>query len=162
MSKKYQFSCSHCRKAPRRGGFPRNYQWKTERGFKNHKCYIDDEKRRLIANDKRIADDAEALRLAIENSAHKVGESVHCWGYIVTKPTHRHNGYREVRVRYEEERKYFAHSGTITAITVRGYIVGSRPISKFNICESKEAAESKAETEQHGYNEACKFASRCR
>lgn len=158
------FTCNICKKAPRQSGYRRKYQWKTQRGLDNHKCYKDDQKRALQQKEKYAAEQKELLEKAIRNAEHEIGETIHFWGYTVTKPTHVYRGTRLVHVRYEEERSYWNDSGTITEITIKGYKIGVRAydISKLNLCETKEIAIKIAAEKGAKYKESCDFSSRCR
>ncbi len=156
------FTCEHCRKAPLSGGFRRNCKWKTEKGLANHRCYKDVQ----LENTERAARQATQrevqLKQAIATAKFQIGDMIHYYGYTVTKPTHIWRGDRRVKVRYEEERGYWADSGVVEGIQINGYKIHSRIVPESHICESEEVAVAAALLQQKKYNESCEFAARCR
>lgn len=162
MSEKEPFICVHCRQAPKTGDFRRNYKWKTERGFNNHKCYKDIQ----LENAERAAQQEKQkevqLAQAIATAKFQVGDTIHYYSYTVTKPIHVWRGDRRVRVRYEEERRYWATSGVVEEIQIGGYKVGNRVIHETSIFETEDKAAAVAATKNADYKESCEFAARCR
>jgi len=162
-----EYICNICKQAPPKDGWPRRYKWKTEKGFKNHRCYKDElEARKKWEEEeaKRKAKLEKELQERIKNSKYEVGDEVFYWSYRVTKPTHEPRGpnRRLVRVKYEEERKYFSAKGKIEKITLHGYIIHGINISENNICSSLEDAEKRAKERQEAHQKHLELAARCR
>jgi len=115
------YTCKHCKMSPHRSsGYPRNYKWKTERGFNNHKCYKDEAERqaeKLVrdAEKKRIFDELFASYLDWRSGI-QIGDTVRYVTHAVTKPTHQWRGSRQVKVRYEEERRYYGTTSVVVGI----------------------------------------------
>lgn len=162
MGKKYKYTCEHCKNAPNRSGFRRNYKWKTERGFDNHPCYKDEKLLTEQRQKRQEEKDAFDLKEAKRTAEHKIGSEIHFVGYSITKPTHVWRGTRMVHVRYEEERSYWNDSGIVEEITIHGYKVKGRDVSSGDIFETKEKTYEKAKEYGTNYKEKCAFASRCR
>lgn len=154
----YPYKCEHCRKAPKVGVWARNWKWKTERGFKNHRCYKDE----LKLQEKRQKENEAELVKRIEEAGHVVGERVIYCSFFVTKPSHEWRGTRKVKVRYEEERTYYAREGTIDKITRYGYLINGTEIRDSDIFDTLEAADKEAEKRGAKYNEGVEFARMCR
>lgn len=155
---KQLFTCKHCKGAPNRGGYPRNWKWKTQRGYDNHSCYKDE----LAAmEEQKKQREAELLEIA-QNAPHKVGDEVYHYHYIVTHPTHEQRGSRLVRVRYEEKRSYQSGYGMIDEIGRYVYKIKGKWIPFSNVRESLEAARQAASEAQAKYQEHCDFSSAVR
>ena len=92
----------------------------------------------------------------------QIGDTIHYVSYYVTKPTHQQRGTRMVRVRYEEERKYYAKSGKVTAIDNELVSVDNKQIPSRNVFDSRVSAEQAAVERQKKYQEHCDFSSMCR
>ena len=71
-------------------------------------------------------------------------------------------GTRRVKVRYEEERSYYASHGKIQKITLNGVIVNGVHIYDSNVCSTLKEAENIVKKAQGGYEEHCKFSAMCR
>lgn len=114
-----------------------------------------------------------AINKFFENSQAAVNEflSIHPFDsrifistYQVTKPTHVKKFNRMVRVRYEEERKYFATELTIKSVqpSTRGQknllINGAYWTSDIKLFETMGEAEKDAKTRQSAYNKSCEEA----
>ncbi len=155
---KYKYICEVCKEAPLRNGFRRSYRWKTERGFKNHRCYADE----LKEMERRVKEKERRLYERVKNSKYKIGDEVPYVGYSVLKPTHVWRGDRRVRMRYEEKRRYYALHGKIQEITLWGYIVDGVHVYDNDIYPTIKEAEKAAEKAQKGYDEHCRHAVRCR
>ncbi len=155
----YKFECPHCKKDTG-GQWPRNYRWKTERGFNNHNCYKDV----LAAEKKRKEEQAAKLEERKRTAKYQPGDKVFFYSYRVTKPIYEENRWgRRVKVRYEEVRSYYAGEGEVTQITDCGYTVNRwTQISDSNICQSIEEARTKATKAQASYDEHCEFSAMCR
>lgn len=157
------YTCEHCKDAPS-GKYQRRYQWKTEKGFREHRCYLADLEyaAKLRAEEgKWYAREAEKLRARQEAATYKPGDKA--WAVIaaVSEPTHESGR----KVRYEETRNYYVrrieiHSATLGGYLVTGgfgYIVGDR-----DIFTSEAEAEQAAQERQRQYDEYCKLASELR
>ena len=170
------FSCSICKVAPLQNGFRRRWQWKTERGLRDHRCYKDDAARQSeheaqAQTDHMVFDTLFAEYVAKCPPKHAIGESVSYVSYIVTQPTHKWNGSRMVHVRYEEVRRYDADTSVIEAIVLvhtslkmlrdaidgeqsyaTGYMVRGRMISDGDIYTSPTEAQAEADRRQAAYD----------
>lgn len=118
----------------------------------------------MEAQKKRQEDQRKKLEERKETSKYKVGDEVPYWNYRVTKPIYEINSWgRKVKMRYEEERSYYAAQGTVTNILIDGYTINQwTHIPDGNICESLEEAKKIAEQHGKSYKEHCEFAQRCR
>ena len=159
------YSCDHCRNAPK-GKYPIRWQWKTERGFLNHRCYktIREEQERM--EESRIRSQKERHEKFLASAKHKKGEKVWFVGHTVTKPTHEPRGTRMVHVRYEEERRYWCAKGEIVKLEDGLYFVrtdfGMKTGQDRDCFDTEAAAKKEKEYRAKGYSEHCQFASRCR
>jgi hypothetical protein len=172
------FSCPICKKAPSQGGYPRRWQWKTEKGLREHRCYKDDAARQAERDvqaqvERMVFDTLFAEYLATRPPQHQIGESVSYVSYLVREPTHKWNGSRMVHVRYEEVRRYDADTSVIEAIApvhtstkmlrdaidggssyATGYMVRGRMISDGDIYPTLAEAQAEADRRQAAYDAA--------
>ncbi len=162
MKKVKVFICEHCKKAPLSGGFRRNYKWKTEKGFNGHPCYKDIQAKQAERETRQKLQGKAQLEQAVASAKFQIGGMIYYYGYTVTKPTHIWRGDRQVKVRYEEERRYWADSGVVEEIQIDGYRVHGRVVPENYICNSEEAAAAEAVVRSKKYKESCDFAARCR
>ena len=177
MTKAKMYSCPICRKAPAVGGYPRKWQWKTQKGLDGHKCHKDEahhqEQRALELRAQKEKDAQEAAVRAVwatENAPYKVGDAVYIVDYAITAPTHEVNRWgRSVKMRYEELRLYYAVRAVITGFscwTIGGAIwvetdKGSTVTPSFVFTDYQEAVLA-ATCQQEKYDEALAFAAMCR
>lgn len=109
------------------------------------------------------------------------GDKVILSTYSVTKPTHEGRWNRMVRVRYEEERRYYADTFTVVGIKEPDNIYEidyalrnnklypvtymadrGKTFTEDNVFKTIEEAEVDAMIKRDKYREACDFASQCR
>lgn len=159
------YVCDSCKNAPKLGKFRRRYRWKTEKGFREHRCFADIKKEREERDMKQKERDKERkeqnailLKVRIKNHRHKVGDLVYYVNYRITKPTHEFRNNRLVRVRYEEERMYYYSFGTITNIVLSGVIIEGNNVSDDCIFDTEDKAKEMVSHSQNQYNNACKEA----
>jgi hypothetical protein len=151
-------TCPHCKSAPKVGGFKRRYQWKTARGFAEHACYRDEHARALVAAQARAQEAEEAERLAQERLANAPARVIGV-GYYVSQPTHEWRGNRQVRVRYEEGRRYVARDAAVIRAETWGYLVEGGLVIHFrDIFPTLEEAQESAEEQQRAYDAQCALA----
>lgn len=142
-------------------------KWKTERGYLKHleSCPSRPEavQQREEAALERLAVENECRRVALSTFLHRVGDDVVVMSYRVTKPTRERRGRRMVRIRYEEERKYFAKLIKIRSLEysggVHGHIVINDRFSARCIRDDLRLAESEAKERQDAYDRGCREAS---
>lgn len=170
----YPFVCEKCKAAPaRRSGFHRQYRWKTEKGFHEHKCYTGNpEMARKRAETRARNEQArrvevqrqhdERMRERERTAAHKPGEVVFASVYIVTQPTHSERYGRRVRVRYEEGRRYEARAITIEYVTMIGYYGLGFHFGDGDIFPTLAEARASARSREAKYKEHCESAEMCR
>ena len=182
------FTCERCKIAPLKNGFRRPYQWKTETGFNNHKCYTVTQEKRdktraankdlvaqkraeaaQAAEERRRIEYEAAMKVRVETAKHRPGDFVYAVFYRVTKGTHEQRYNRLVRVRYEEERSYQACEMVITEITLHGYLAcpkgmtfPSQKISDADIFPSMPEAVTAFQKRAAQYKEHCERADFCR
>lgn len=118
MTKKdKKYSCDSCKAAPQSGQRPRSWQWKTERGFNNHNCYAGTSKRQVEEKEGAIRCEALFAKwLSLGLTGYKKGDKVFFVAHTVTHPTHQWRGDRQVRIRYDEKRQYYAACEEVEAI----------------------------------------------
>jgi len=167
-------------------------KYKTEAGYNRHvknNCSVDKNKLAAI----KVTDDMVRRRQEFEDnllilkekgllhSKYAVGDTVFASGYYVTKPTHEQRFGRMVRVRYEEERRYYAEKRAVTHVMdptvldlykMKQCVEKNEPFEvKFLIgynftCtglhNSLEEATEYSLKESKSYKESCEFASMCR
>lgn len=149
-------------------------KWKTENGFRKHMESCSGKpsakKKAEEARNARLSEYIEKGNLMISKflSEYPIGSEIFISAYYVTKPTHVQRGNRMVKVRYEEERKYFARKVTVQTVhpnraTFADFnINNSYWKSDIEIFSSMKEAESHASKRQKSYDESCHFASMCR
>ena len=147
-------------------GYPQP-KWKTEAGFKKHmeKCPKSPSNIKKREEQQKVLDDKLKIKAdeILKNAKYKVGDKVAYYTYRVTKPTHVQRWNRMVKVRYEEERYYYADEIVINNISSNHYnVIYNGFLVENNICENLEVAKQKSKDNQKNYNESCEFASRCR
>jgi hypothetical protein len=164
-------------------GYP-TPKWKTEKGFRQHmkKCTgkpsyfnkrIEENK---IKNEKII----ELKKKCIDSGKipYKIGDTINYYGYHVTKPTHVQKFNRMVRVRYEEERSYYAETTTVNHIDfeipfyhldniniddiIKNYMVINHKIHLHQIFQTLQETIDIKNQEAKRYKEDCDHASMCR
>ena len=138
-------------------------KWKTEKGFRQHmeKCTGKPSYKNKI--DEKIFNNIAASQKVIDTFLidHPIGSKLIISTYYVTKPTHKQRFNRTVRVRYEEERKYFATEITINSITPNsGYnpsflINDTYWKNNITIFDNMVEAELHASESQKKYNKSC-------
>lgn len=142
-------------------------KWKTEKGFRQHmeKCTGKPSYKNKV--DQKTLDNIEASKKVIDSFLidHPIGSKLIISAYRVTKPTHVQKFNRMVRVRYEEERRYFATEITINSLTPNS---GYNPSFLINhtywkgdikIFSSLKDAEVDASEHQKSYDKSCAEAS---
>lgn len=178
---------------PKNGGYRCPYKchsagypapkWKTEKGFIRHMETCKARPSLVKINSlKRVNDQlklAELKQKCLESSlvTFKIGDVIHYVGYYVTKPTHVQRFNKMVRVRYEEERRYYSKSDIITSIDfnineyhinldveyiIKRFLIINGSVYPFDIKESIEDAKKCAAESQKAYDDACEHAYRCR
>jgi hypothetical protein len=151
-------------RCPYHCGDPRFPQpkWKTEKGYLNHlaKCpnrpeVVEERNRRREEQEK---EDKEEKEKALANFEYKIGDKIIVCSYRVTKPIYEQRGTRRVKVRYEEERKYFAKEIEIFNITYHNRIIINNSFEEDEIVTSslleadKLAEEKQKRWDQYLYN----------
>lgn len=164
-------------------GYP-TPKWKTEKGFRQHmeKCtgkpsYV---KKRYDDNNERNKKIENLKQQCIDSGKipYKIGDTINYYGYYITKPTHVQKFNRMVRVRYEEERSYYAETTTVNYIDfeipyynidnitidyiIENYMVINHKIRLNNIFSTLKEATEKKEQEAKRYKEDCEHAAMCR
>jgi len=113
------FYCPHKCGDPR---FPRP-KWKTENGYNNHlkKCPNRPEEIARLESIrlKREEEMKRKSEIMLESFPYEIGDEIILVSYRITKPTHEQRFTRMVRVRYEEERRYFSEKTTVKTVEVR-------------------------------------------
>jgi hypothetical protein len=146
-------------------GYPRK-KWKTEKGFRKHmeKCPNSPSaaQRKLDEQAHRKAESDAKAQEAMKDCPHKIGDTVFYVREIITSPTHKHNGQRMVRVRYEAKKRFQAETVEIKRFGFDYSLYANDGIRLDNLCETMQAAEAKAVEMQAGYDEHCEFSARCR
>jgi len=145
-------------------------KWKTEKGFRGHMDNCIGKPSYKIKIDQRTSEYLESSNKLIAKFLldHPIGSKLFISSYKVTKPTHVQKFNRMVRVRYEEERRYFATEITINSLQPgNGYLPNFLINSQYwfksiKIFESMQDAEVDSLKHQNSYDESCKEASRCR
>jgi hypothetical protein len=138
-------------------------KWKTEKGFRQHmeKCTGKPSHKNKI--DQKTLDNIEASKKLIDAFLvdHPIGSKLIISTYRITKPTHEQRFNRMVKVRYEEERRYFATEITINSLIPNS---GYNPSFLINntywkgdikIFDSLKEAEKHASEGQISYNKHC-------
>lgn len=138
-------------------------KWKTEKGFRQHmeKCTGKPSFKNKV--DQKTLDNIEASNKLIDSFLidHPIGTKLIISTYRVTKPTHKQRFNRMVKVRYEEERRYFDTEITINSLIPNS---GYNPSFLINhtywkgdikIFDSLKAAEFDASERQKGYDKSC-------
>jgi alpha-galactosidase/6-phospho-beta-glucosidase family protein len=156
-----EYTCEHCKKAPRNGIYKRNFKWKTEKGFLNHPCWKDILEQRKKNEENEKTRKEKELSDWILKAKYKVCDSVYYLSYYVTKPTHEQRGNRIVKVRYEEERKYCRNSGHVQCYLPQGYMINNEHVFECDIGTIEEV-DKRVKSNQEGYDEHCKFSSSVR
>jgi len=145
--------------------YPRK-KWKTERGFRKHmeSCSAcpSAQTRNEQAKKERDADNEKRKQAAMADCPYKIGDTICYVREIITAPTHRHNGLRMVRVRYEAEKRFVADSATVESFGFDYGLFINDGIRLTNICVDMAEATAKAEKKTKDYREHCEFAARCR
>ncbi len=166
---------------------------KTENGYRKH-IHIHEERERKILQARENRDKEsiihqnelldkvnELKESGLFTIKFNPGDKVFLSTYLVTKPTHEKRWNRIVRVRYEEERKYYADKFTVTGAldpeglhTIKSCIDNKRqyPVtyttSKGVLFKSEhvfpdlESADKDANECMRKYNDYCDTASQCR
>ena len=175
------YTCYECKAAPLpKNGWRRNYEWKTLRGFDNHKCYKDAFERAAKARrDKQDRAQLFAQWLGLGILDYAVGDDIFYCAYDVTSLTHLSDGRR---VRYEERRHYFGAEGEVTSIrplnervdidAISAAIRDKSQLPAFYIVRnlhtvakpfaSLAEARAEAEAQQSAYDAHCKLSSELR
>ena len=172
--------CKKCRK-----------HFKTQKGYErhvvNHEKKKERDKQQEIERKERLLKfqkDVELLKVrGLFKPKYKPGDKVILSTYAVTKPTHEQRWNRMVRVRYEEERRYFAGTFTVGIVIEPeprdSYMVErclrnneQYPVEYVTSCrkwfndgsvfENMKEAEEDARTEGKAYKDSCDFAASCR
>lgn len=151
-------------------------KWKTEKGYLKHL-------ETCIKNPDNIKKKKEEFNIVLEkfneikndfllNFPYKIGQKIYYVREYIIKPTHVQRGNRQVRVRYEAEKRFEANESIINSIDVNFNGVIPKDISsnviingfvKLNmICDNMNAAIEKAKLDNDSYKEYCNFASFCR
>lgn len=164
-------------------GYPAK-KWKTEKGFRQHmeKCtgkpsYFN---KKVEENKIRTKKIEELKKLCIESGKipYKIGDTINYYGYYVTKPTHVQKFNRMVRVRYEEERSYYAETTTVNHIDfeipfyfldnkniddiINNYMVINHKIKLHQIFQTLKEATDIKNIEAKKYKDDCEHAAMCR
>jgi len=159
-------------------------KWKTEKGFRSHmeKCPNSPSKYMAsIYKLKEATNKMEELKKTCLDSGlipYKIGDKICYHSYHITKPTHEKRWNRMVRVRYEEERRYYAKEEVIVSIdfeipryaitessvedTIKNYMVINRKVRLSDICGTMSEANEIARQNQLSYNKSCDDAAMCR
>jgi len=162
---------------------------KTAKGYDrhmmNHKTAERRKEREENEEKQRIIDfkaKVEILKSSgLFSPVYKPGDHVILSTYHVTKPTHEQRWNRLVRVRYEEERRYYATTFTVIGVIEpdREYMVDrclklneqypvlyqaehGKVFMESEVFESIDEAKADAKQKREKYNESCEFASMCR
>jgi len=166
--------------------------YRTQKGYEKHtstNCGSDLAKEKELARAEQVRKDEESLQKMIYdlkvrdglfNPKYQPGDEVIASWYVVTKPTHELRYKRWVRVRYEEERRYFCGKRQVfgileptesdrynilnclknqTQFPVR-YDFGG--VNVTGIHETLDEAFDFSNAERQRYKDACDFASMCR
>lgn len=172
--KKGSYICEHCKSAPKDGKFKRRYQWKTEKGYLNHTCWLDicKKKQESEKRNEEFKKQQELLRIEshekfLKNAKYRIGEKLYHVGHTVTKPTHEYRGNRLVHMRYEERRSYWTQEVEICGFEDSSYVVKQRSgmyviVKEKDLFQNKTDAISERNKREKGYKDACDFASFCR
>jgi len=149
-----------------RSGYPA-LKWKTEKGFMQHmeKCTGKPSYKKEV--DIRVSENIEKSKKLIDEFLinHPIESSIFISTYYVTKPTHVQKFNRMVRVRYEEERRYYAAEITINSLQpVNGYypnflINFGYDYRKIQIFDTLKEAEKHAYDNQKLYDKSCEESS---
>jgi len=150
-------------------GYPQP-SWKTEKGFRGHmiKCSKRPSLAKINSDKKNEQIEKNEEKINQFLSIHPIGSTIFISSHRVTKPTHVQRGNRMVKVRYEEERRYFAAEIEIKRITPNSYSYPEFQLNYqywndvFKIHETMKEAESSAEKNNKSYKKGCDFASMCR
>jgi len=142
-------------------------KWKTEKGFRQHmqKCTGKPSYKEKVKN--RQNENVEKIKSFIQLFLEKypIGSELIFSSYYITKPTHVQKYRRMVRVRYEEERKYFSAKIEIKKVEPsQEYYCNTFLINsvywrhKIDIFNNIIDAERYAESQQKLYNKSCEEA----
>ena len=119
-------------------------------------------KRKAEAEKLRKAESDAKAGEAMTDCPLKIGDTIFYVREIITRPTHRDNGRRMVRVRYEAEKRFEPSLAKIKSVGFDYALYFNDGIRISDVLDSMTAAQEAAKKKQTEYDEACKFASRCR
>lgn len=141
-------------------------KWKTQRGFERHMescpCSPSATAKKATAAEALAVERAVQRDEAITASGLKLGDEVFYVRYQVTRPTHVNRGGRQVRVRYEEERRYIGAGAKIESFEFAHSLTFNGGISVSDLRPSLAQAQADAVALQAKYQESCAFAAMCR
>lgn len=158
-------------------------KWKTEKGFRGHMAKCKNSPSNVKANMLKMKEKNESRNRLVQACLdsglipYKIGDKIYYHSYHVTKPTHQQKWNRMVRVRYEEERRYYHQEDTIRTIDIqipyynseesveyliKNYLVINGRVRLSDICTTLNEAKDIAISQQIAYDKSCEDAARCR
>ena len=141
-------------------------KWKTESGFKKHTENCPKRPSFLLEIEKIKQENDrlynEKRQQALLNCLYKVGQKIFYIKEIILKDIYEWRGNKNVKMRYEQEKRFEAREDIIESIDYDTAVFFNNGIRINDLQDSLNSAIIEAEKIQKSYNEHVKLASSCR
>lgn len=141
-------------------------KWKTQAGFERHMASCPGSpsalSKKAAADELLAVERAEKRDAAVAALGLHIGDEIFYVRYQVIQPTHVQRGGRQIRVRYEEVRRYVGARATIESFEYGHALTFNGGISPVDRRSSLAQAQEDARAMQLKYEADCDFAAMCR